>query len=79
MNFRSFFTGQWADGDARRRTLKIFEQDRPIVEAQVPQYLPDRLDAELHVAADALQLQYREFRNERRLLGNDGVQPSASL
>jgi phenylpropionate dioxygenase-like ring-hydroxylating dioxygenase large terminal subunit len=66
MNFRSFFTGKWADGDARKRTLKIFEQDRPIVEAQVPQGLPDQLAAEIHVAADGLQLKYREAREARR-------------
>lgn len=63
MNFRSFFRGRWADGDARNRTLKIFEQDQPIVESQIPQYLPDSADAEIHVAADGLQLKYREFRN----------------
>lgn len=62
MNFRSFFTGKWADGDARKRTLKIFQQDQPIVESQVPQYLP-RIADEVHVAADGLQLKYREYRD----------------
>jgi phenylpropionate dioxygenase-like ring-hydroxylating dioxygenase large terminal subunit len=63
MNFRSFFTGKWADGDARKRTLKIFAQDQPIVESQRPQALPHRATTEIHVAADGLQLQYREYRD----------------
>jgi phenylpropionate dioxygenase-like ring-hydroxylating dioxygenase large terminal subunit len=64
MNFRSFFTGKWADSDARKRTLKIFEQDQPIVEAQYPQKLPLESDAEIFVAADLLQLKYRELRRK---------------
>jgi len=64
MNFRSFFTGKWADGDAYRRTIKIFQQDRPIVEAQSPQVIPFDLTAEIHVQADALQLQYRQLRRQ---------------
>jgi phenylpropionate dioxygenase-like ring-hydroxylating dioxygenase large terminal subunit len=61
INFRSFFTGKWADRDAYARTLKIFEQDRPIVESQRPQILPTDRTSELYVAADALQLQYRKL------------------
>jgi phenylpropionate dioxygenase-like ring-hydroxylating dioxygenase large terminal subunit len=64
MNFRSFFTGKWADRDANDRTMAIFQQDRPIVESQRPQIIPDRLDAELHVPADALQLKYRQWRKK---------------
>jgi phenylpropionate dioxygenase-like ring-hydroxylating dioxygenase large terminal subunit len=64
MNFRSFFTGKWADSDARQRTLKIFEQDRPIVEAQYPQRLPADSTTEIFVASDLLQLKYRELRNK---------------
>jgi phenylpropionate dioxygenase-like ring-hydroxylating dioxygenase large terminal subunit len=63
MNFRSFFTGKWADGDARKRTLKIFAQDQPIVESQRPQVFPNSLTSEIHVAADGLQLKYREYRD----------------
>lgn len=62
INFRTFFTGKWADKDARNRTIKIFEQDKPIVESQRPQIIPDALTAELYVSADALQLQYRKLR-----------------
>ncbi len=68
MNFRSFFTGAWADGDARKRTLKIFEQDRPIVAAQWPQSLPVERGAEVHVAADALQVEYRLWRDRAGLV-----------
>jgi phenylpropionate dioxygenase-like ring-hydroxylating dioxygenase large terminal subunit len=60
-NFRSFFTGKWADRDAYNRTIKIFEQDRPIVESVRPQISPPDLTTELYVAADALQLQYRKL------------------
>ncbi len=66
MNFRSFFTGKWADGDARKRTIKIFEQDQPIVEAQYPQQLPSEATVEIFVAADLLQLKYRELRRQFR-------------
>ncbi len=62
MNFRNFFTGKWADRDAANRTMKIFEQDRPIVESQRPQIIPTDLTTELSIAADALQLQYRKLR-----------------
>ncbi len=61
-NFRTFFTGKWADRDAYNRTIKIFEQDKPIVESQQPQAIPADLQSEIYVAADALQLQYRKLR-----------------
>jgi phenylpropionate dioxygenase-like ring-hydroxylating dioxygenase large terminal subunit len=64
INFRSFFTGKWADQDAYNRTIKIFEQDKPIVESQRPQIIPPELNAELFVAADALQLEYRKLRQQ---------------
>jgi phenylpropionate dioxygenase-like ring-hydroxylating dioxygenase large terminal subunit len=64
INFRTFFTGKWADRDAHNRTLKIFEQDQPIVESQRPQIIPLDLTAELFVPADALQLQYRKLRQQ---------------
>jgi phenylpropionate dioxygenase-like ring-hydroxylating dioxygenase large terminal subunit len=62
MNFRNFFTGKWADRDTYNRTIKIFEQDKPIVESQQPQVIPLDLSAELFVPADALQLYYRKLR-----------------
>lgn len=62
INYRTFFRGKWADKDAFNRTMKIFEQDKPIVESQRPQIIPIDINTELHVAADALQLQYRKLR-----------------
>jgi phenylpropionate dioxygenase-like ring-hydroxylating dioxygenase large terminal subunit len=62
INFRNFFTGKWADKDAYNRTMKIFEQDKPIVESQRPQIMPIDSTAELYVPADRLQLQYRKLR-----------------
>lgn len=61
INFRNFFTGKWADGDTHNRTIKIFEQDKPIVESQRPQLIPVGLTTELSVAADTLQVQYRRL------------------
>ncbi len=64
MNFRSFLTGKWADRDTYNRTIKIFEQDQPIVESQRPQLIPADLKSALFVPADALQLQYRKLRHQ---------------
>ena len=58
---RNFITCPWADGDARRRHLRIFRQDQRVVEAQRPQQLPYDLTAELHVPADALSIAYRKL------------------
>jgi phenylpropionate dioxygenase-like ring-hydroxylating dioxygenase large terminal subunit len=64
INLRSFFTGNWADVDSRKRVLKVFNQDKPIVESQHPQIVPYDLNAELHVQSDALQIQYRKMRRQ---------------
>lgn len=64
IQLRDFFTGSWADGDARRRVLKIFLQDQPTVEAQRPELLPYDLSAELHIKSDAIQVAYRKTRNK---------------
>jgi phenylpropionate dioxygenase-like ring-hydroxylating dioxygenase large terminal subunit len=61
INFRDFFTGKWADRDTCNRTIKIFEQDKPIVESQRPLVIPTDLTAELSVSADTLQVQYRKL------------------
>jgi phenylpropionate dioxygenase-like ring-hydroxylating dioxygenase large terminal subunit len=62
INLRSFFKGNWADGDARKRVVKIFNQDKPVVEAQRPELLPYDLGAELHVKSDTIQIAYRRMR-----------------
>jgi phenylpropionate dioxygenase-like ring-hydroxylating dioxygenase large terminal subunit len=64
INLRSFFTGNWADADSRKRVLKVFNQDKPIVESQNPQIVPYDLNAELNVQSDALQVEYRKMRRQ---------------
>jgi len=62
--FRSFFTGKWADKDALRRTYRIFEQDKDVVEAQRPELLPHDISGELHMRSDAMSVAYRRRRQE---------------
>ena len=62
--FRSFFTGKWADKDALKRTYRIFEQDKDVVEAQRPELLPMDLAGELHMRSDAMSMTYRRRRLE---------------
>lgn len=64
IQLRSFFKGGWADGDARKRVFKIFNQDKPVVEAQRPELLPYDLGAELHVKSDTIQIAYRRMRQK---------------
>ncbi len=61
---RDFFTGKWADRDATRRVIKIFNEDKPIVLAQRPELLPYDLAAELHVKSDAIQVAFRKTRKK---------------
>ena len=61
---RDFFKGKWADRDAERRVIKIFNEDRPMVMAQRPELLPYDLAAELHVRSDAIQVAFRKTRNK---------------
>ncbi len=64
MSLRSFFTGKWADGNALKRSLKIYEQDQVIMEKVRPELLPFDLSSELNVRCDALALAYRRRRQE---------------
>ncbi len=59
---RNFLPYRWADPFSRKSVLKIFLEDRPFVEAQKPEIVPEDLSAELHVKADAAQLAYRKLR-----------------
>jgi len=61
---RDFFTGSWADGNARKRVLKIFHQDAPVVDAVRPELLPHDLGAELHLKSDLISVAYRRRRRE---------------
>lgn len=64
IQLRNFFTGSWADGDAMRRTLQIFLEDQPVVEAQQPRIVPYELGAELSLKSDAVSLAYRRLRQK---------------
>ena len=64
LSLRSFFKGNWADSDARKRVLKIFLQDQKVLEGIRPELLPLDLSAELHVKSDAIQIHYRRMRQK---------------
>ncbi|WP_338442597.1 aromatic ring-hydroxylating dioxygenase subunit alpha [Synechococcus elongatus IITB4] len=66
LTVRTFFTGAWADGDTVRRSLKIIEEDKRIVETQRPKAIPLDDRSETHVAADALQIGYRNLLRQAR-------------
>ena len=55
IQLRNFLTHPLFDSDARRRNLRIFRQDRRIVEAQYP----NLLSSPLKVRADKLPMAYR--------------------
>lgn len=55
--------------------VEVYEQDRPVVESQRPQELPEDLSLEMHVAAvDTFSLQYRQWLLELsdEIIGKDG-------
>ncbi|MFI0350272.1 Rieske 2Fe-2S domain-containing protein [Actinomadura sp. 9N407] len=64
VGYRNFFTGKWADRDARKRIRSILLQDKPVVESQRPELLPYDLPDELHLRSDALQVAYRRRRQK---------------
>ncbi len=57
IHLRNFLTHRWADGDARRRNLKTFWEDRQVVEIQHPELLSH----ELSVPSDVLKIAYRKL------------------
>lgn len=59
---RSFFKSPLADGSARKRTLAIFDEDRPVVEAIEPKIPGRDGQGELPVKSDQLPLAYRRLR-----------------
>ena len=61
---RSFFPQKIWDGDAKRRVIKIFDEDRKTVMEQRPELLPYDLAAELHVRSDRIQVDFRTKRNQ---------------
>jgi phenylpropionate dioxygenase-like ring-hydroxylating dioxygenase large terminal subunit len=58
LQLRNSFTTPWVDKGAHRRVRRIFEDDRPVVEASRPQRLP-ALDREVSVPADRLGIAFR--------------------
>jgi phenylpropionate dioxygenase-like ring-hydroxylating dioxygenase large terminal subunit len=64
ISLRTFFKGNWADGDARKRIQKVFDQDKVVLEEVRPEILPLDIAAELHVKSDNLQIAYRKLRNQ---------------
>jgi phenylpropionate dioxygenase-like ring-hydroxylating dioxygenase large terminal subunit len=61
---RSFFTGSWADRNARARNIRTYLQDQAVVEKVRPELLPFDLSDELNVRSDLLGLSYRRRRQE---------------
>jgi phenylpropionate dioxygenase-like ring-hydroxylating dioxygenase large terminal subunit len=64
IGMRDFFTQSIFDRDAKRRVLKIFQQDADVVENQRPELLPVDFAGELHHKTDALGVAYRKRRHE---------------
>jgi phenylpropionate dioxygenase-like ring-hydroxylating dioxygenase large terminal subunit len=64
ITLRTFFKGSWADKNALKRSLKIYEQDRAVMEQVRPELLPFDLSAELNIRSDLLAVAYRRRRHE---------------
>lgn len=75
INLRTFFTQdtpglkQFTDADAKRRTLKIFKEDKKVVEEQRPELLPLNLADELHTKSDRIAVEYRRRKQKAIELG----------
>jgi phenylpropionate dioxygenase-like ring-hydroxylating dioxygenase large terminal subunit len=69
IQFRNFLTYFWADILFRHLILQGLQEDRLVVEKQLPQAVPDDLTAELNVAGDALSVAYRKLRKKCLELG----------
>lgn len=69
IQLRNFFTGSWADGDALKRTMQIFEEDQPVVESQFPRVVPYEIGSELTLKSDAFSVAYRRLRQKYIDLG----------
>lgn len=64
IGLRDFFPQKIFNRDAKRRVLKIFQQDADVVENQRPELLPVDFAGELHHKTDALGVSYRKRRHE---------------
>jgi phenylpropionate dioxygenase-like ring-hydroxylating dioxygenase large terminal subunit len=61
---RNFMIHPMFDGDSRKRTIKIFEQDAVIMEGITPELLPVYLHEEVSVKSDAIMVAWRNKRRE---------------
>ena len=64
IQLRNFFTHPWFDGDAKRRTLRIFREDQQVVETLRPTRALCPLATEFHVRSDALAIAYRKLNQQ---------------
>ena len=69
-------TQPWADGIFQKYNLKIYREDKPLVESQRPKVGFYDLVAELH-ASDALLTAYRQLRQKCLDMGW-GIEPHIS-
>ena len=66
-----------ADADSVRRTLKVFEQDKAVVE-QIKPILVPAFEDEMSVKSDALQIAFRKRRQDYQRRGWAINQPEAA-
>ncbi len=64
IQLRRFLTQPWADGIFQKHNLKIYREDKPVVESQRPKVGSHDLAAELYVSSDALLIAYRKLRQK---------------
>jgi phenylpropionate dioxygenase-like ring-hydroxylating dioxygenase large terminal subunit len=64
ISLRSFLMGWWADRATVRRTLRVYEEDRAVVESQ--HYAPGDVESHgnVHVKSDFLQIAFRRLRKK---------------
>ncbi len=77
IHLRNFITMPWADYQARKRLLRLFREDKPVVESQRPKVIPSDLAEELYVPSDALSIAYRQLR-QKCLAQGWGINQSVS-
>ena len=62
IKFRKFLTFPWADTLFLRSLDRSLQEDKPIVESQIPNSIPDDLAIEISTPSDALSIAYRKLR-----------------
>jgi phenylpropionate dioxygenase-like ring-hydroxylating dioxygenase large terminal subunit len=69
IQLRNFFTYSWADKLFVNFHHQVGLEDQIVTESQYPKLIPDNLSDEVHVAADALTLAYRQMRQKYLAMG----------